>query len=204
VAPSRHCLTAALSVAVLTGSSAHAQTTDPAAWPQFRSPNASGVATGAASPPTEFGPSKNLLWKTALPPGHSSPAIWGNRIFLTSFDVGSKKLEVLGLDRITGQILWRQGIPIEEFEKVHQLSSPATATPARIGAGGPYFASPVAANGRLIIASGDGMVSVLTAGDHLDVLARNDLGEAIRASPALINGVLYIRTPSGLSAFGQK
>jgi outer membrane protein assembly factor BamB len=75
---------------------------------------------------------------------------------------------------------------------------------ARIGAPGPYYASPVAANGRLFVASGEGVVTVLAAGDRLDVLARNDLGEDILASPALVDGTLYIRTASALSAFGQK
>jgi outer membrane protein assembly factor BamB len=74
----------------------------------------------------------------------------------------------------------------------------------RVGAPGPYFSSPVAANGRLIVASGDGVVSVLGTGDRLEVLARNDLGEDILATPAVVGGVLYIRTPSSLSAFGQK
>jgi outer membrane protein assembly factor BamB len=121
---------AALGISLLAASPAGAQTATDAAWPQFRGPNASGIAEAPISPPLEFGPQKNLLWKTLLPAGHSSPAIWGSRIFLTAFDAQTKKLEVIGLDRKTGQILWRQPIPSEEFEKVHQLSSPATATPA--------------------------------------------------------------------------
>lgn len=64
-------------------------------------------------------------------------------------------------------------------------------------------ASPLAASGRVIVTSGDGVVSVLSAGDHLDVLANNDLGEPVAASPAFVDGVLYVRTASGLSAFRQ-
>ena len=74
----------------------------------------------------------------------------------------------------------------------------------RVGAPGLYFSSPVAANGRLIVASGDGVVSVLGTGDRLEILANNDLGEDIRATPAVVGGVLYLRTASGLSAYGQK
>ena len=54
-------------------------------WPQFRGPSASGVGTG--SPPIEWNgeSGKNIRWKTAIPGlGHSSPVIWGDRIFLTS------------------------------------------------------------------------------------------------------------------------
>src|SRR5204862_7162878 len=49
-------------------------------WPQFRGPNASGVAE-ATRLPVQFGPEKNVVWKAALPFGHSSPVIWGDRIF---------------------------------------------------------------------------------------------------------------------------
>lgn len=47
----------------------------PVEWPRFRGPNGSGVAEGN-SQPTTFGPSEKLLWKTAVPPGHSSPVVW--------------------------------------------------------------------------------------------------------------------------------
>ncbi len=103
---------------------------DPANWPQFRGPNGSGVASGDAAPPVEFGPKQHLLWKQSLPPGHSSPSVWGERIFLTTFDPQSQKLELLCLSRKTGAILWRHGAPAEQIEKTHQVSNPATATPA--------------------------------------------------------------------------
>jgi hypothetical protein len=71
-------------------------------WPQFRAPNASGVAASDAAPPVEFGPRKRLIWKQPLPPGHSSPAVWGGRIFLTAFDPESKKLELICTSAKTG------------------------------------------------------------------------------------------------------
>jgi hypothetical protein len=48
---------------------ARAQNTSPPGWSQFRGPNATGIAVTSKAPPTEFGPEKNLLWKTAVPPG---------------------------------------------------------------------------------------------------------------------------------------
>jgi outer membrane protein assembly factor BamB len=99
-------------------------------WPQYRGPGGSGVAADADDPPIEFGPAKHVLWKTALPSGHSSPSIWGGRIFLTTFDKESQKLEVLALDRGNGKILWRRAVPAEGLESVHDISSPATATVA--------------------------------------------------------------------------
>jgi hypothetical protein len=80
----------------------------PPHWPQFHGPGGSGIAEGQQSAPVEFGPEKGLLWKTPLPVGHSSPAIWGNRIFLTGFLPEEKRLETLGLDRGSGRILWRR------------------------------------------------------------------------------------------------
>jgi outer membrane protein assembly factor BamB len=101
-------------------------------WPQFRGPNSSGIAA-AADPPVEFGPGRKLLWKTPLPHGHSSPSIWGDRIFLSAFEKTSRKLEVLAVDRNSGKILWRREAPANEIETVHEVSSPATATPVLDG-----------------------------------------------------------------------
>src|ERR1044072_5233147 len=58
-------------------------------WPQFRGPNASGISD-AKKLPVEFGPEKNVVWKTQLPPGHSSPVIFGDRIFLTGAEGGHR------------------------------------------------------------------------------------------------------------------
>src|SRR5688572_12288995 len=60
-------------------------------WPQFRGPGGLAVADSDANPPVHFGPTTNVVWKTTLPPGHSSPCIWGDKIFLTGVDQG--KLE---------------------------------------------------------------------------------------------------------------
>jgi outer membrane protein assembly factor BamB len=101
-----------------------------AEWPQFRGPNATGVAAPDAAPPLEFGPSKRLLWKQPMPLGHSSPAVWGDRIFLTAFDPASKRLELICVAGKTGAILWRRSAPAGEIEETHQVSNPATASPA--------------------------------------------------------------------------
>jgi len=94
-------------------------------WPQFHGPGGSGIAEGQQAAPVEFGPEKGLLWKTPLPIGHSSPVIWGNRIFLTGFHPEEKRLETLGLDRASGRILWRHPVPAEIIEPVQEVSNPA-------------------------------------------------------------------------------
>ncbi|HEV1287832.1 MAG TPA: PQQ-binding-like beta-propeller repeat protein [Bryobacteraceae bacterium] len=93
-------------------------------WPQFRGPNGTGVADDDAAPPVKFGIAK---WKTPLPVGHSSPVVWGERIFLTTFD---KKLELVCLSAKNGSILWRHAAPATSFEETHAVSNPATASPA--------------------------------------------------------------------------
>jgi outer membrane protein assembly factor BamB len=73
----------------------------------------------------------------------------------------------------------------------------------RLGAVGLYYASPVAGDGKVYAASGRGVVVVFTAGDKFQVLARNDLREPILATPALVDGKIYVRTEKHLYAFGE-
>ena len=71
-----------------------------AQWSRFRGPNGSGVSE-TDNPPTTFGPSSNRLWQAVVPPGHSSPAIWGDHIFLTA--VENNTLVVVALRRRDGR-----------------------------------------------------------------------------------------------------
>src|SRR5258708_1471370 len=100
-------------------------------WPQFRGPNSSGLGVGR--PPVHFGPDQNVLWKSAVGPGLSSPIIWEGRIFLTEFDRENKQLATLCVDRRTGKTVWRRSVAPAQIEKVHAISSPAAATPATDG-----------------------------------------------------------------------
>src|SRR6201991_1740623 len=53
-------------------------------WPQWRGPNGSGVST-EKNLPAEWNANKNIKWKTPIAGrGHSSPVVWGNKIFLTT------------------------------------------------------------------------------------------------------------------------
>ena len=70
------------------------------------------------------------------------------------------------------------------------------------GGGSGYTASPVAADGKVYFSSEDGSVYVLKAGPELEVLAENPMGETLMATPAISDGVLYIRTRGHLVAVG--
>lgn len=99
-------------------------------WPRFRGPNGSGVAETNALPEA-FGPTRNVLWKTALPIGHSSPIVTGDHIFLTAVD--QEKLYTICLNRQTGQIQWRRECPRSRVEQLDKRNSPASPTPATDG-----------------------------------------------------------------------
>lgn len=96
-----------------------------ASWPQFRGPNATGIADGE-HPPVQFGPETNLQWKVKVPPGLSSPVVWGSHVFLTALE--DNQLLTIAYDSGTGRELWRRVAPARKIEACHRFSSPATPT----------------------------------------------------------------------------
>jgi outer membrane protein assembly factor BamB len=65
-----------------------------------------------------------------------------------------------------------------------------------------YFASPVAADGKIYFCSYLGAVVVVQAGDQFKILSQNRIGERINATPALVDGNIYLRTEKHVMAFG--
>ncbi|MDZ4799873.1 MAG: PQQ-binding-like beta-propeller repeat protein [Bryobacteraceae bacterium] len=101
-------------------------------WSQFRGPNSSGIADGNPDLPVEFGPGTNVVWKTALPPGHSSPTIGNDSIFVTA--VENDKLYSISVDRATGRIKWRREAPRPRKQVIERpANSPVSATPVTDG-----------------------------------------------------------------------
>ena len=96
-------------------------------WTGFRGPNGSGVDS-AAGYPVEFSPSKNVVWKTSVPFGQSSPIVIGGRLFLTASD--GDRLLTICMDARTGKELWRREIHRERAHKVFRANDPASPTPA--------------------------------------------------------------------------
>ena len=126
-------------------------------WPQFRGPGASGVAEGRpAAVKWDAQKSVNTRWKTAIPGlAHSSPVVWGNKVFITTAVTSGAKEEtryglygdvapvkddpkhvwkVYALDKLTGQILWER-VAYEGLPKVkrHPKSTHADSTPVTDG-----------------------------------------------------------------------
>ena len=96
-------------------------------WSRFRGPNGSGIST-ATGMPIEFGPQKNLLWRLALPGGHSSPILHGDRIYLTAFR--GDTLVTIAIDRLKGSILWERSAPQVKTKIVDKRNNPASPSPA--------------------------------------------------------------------------
>ena len=66
-----------------------------------------------------------------------------------------------------------------------------------------YFASPIVGDGKIYIAGENGVVVVLEDSDEYKLLAKNDMGDAILATPAIADGNLFIRTRSKLICVGK-
>ena len=107
-----------------------ADTPDPEDWSRFRGPNGSGISASTRVP-AELGPDRNVIWKTELPFGHSSPVLTRDRIFLTA--ARGERLVTICLDRRTGRILWEREAPRARLEKLDSRNGPAGPTPATDG-----------------------------------------------------------------------
>lgn len=130
-------------------------------WPQWRGPGSQGISIEKQLP-TEWAADRNIAWKTELPGGHSSPIVWGNRIFVTAAVEGDvipgakpvghiqegkpwahpdsvsgdrrQTLKVLALDAMTGRILWeRTAYDGAVYDARHKRSSFAAPTAATDG-----------------------------------------------------------------------
>ncbi|MCW5559020.1 MAG: PQQ-binding-like beta-propeller repeat protein, partial [Verrucomicrobiae bacterium] len=96
-------------------------------WTRFRGPNGTGIST-ARTIPTMLGAS-NLVWKTDLSgAAHSSPVLWGNRLFVNTTSGDGGGFVVVCLDADQGDVLWKNDFPLEPFSK-HKFNSFASSSP---------------------------------------------------------------------------
>lgn len=138
-------------------------------------PNASGDITLADGKTT----SETIAWsRTGRGSYMPTPLIYRERLYVLAnngtFDVYNLK---------TGDEIYRQRLPT-------------------IGSG--YSASPVAADGKIYLTNEDGEILVIGAGDKFAHIATNSMGELLMATPALSEGVMYVRSSQSLFAVGKK
>ena len=99
-------------------------------WPRFRGANGTGIQDTRRLP-AELSATRNVLWKTVLPPGYSSPVVSGDRIFVTAYE--GEALLTIALDRATGKERWRRASPRARREKLDARNGPASPTPVADG-----------------------------------------------------------------------
>ena len=81
--------------------------------------------------PSQLDNNQNLIWRVELPPGHSTPCIQGDRIFVTSFIRRAKRFRTTAVSRIDGKILWHKDSPtVKKIERYHSTGSPAAPSPS--------------------------------------------------------------------------
>ncbi len=102
-------------------------------WPGWRGPRGDGTSTETGVP-TRWSATQNIRWKVPVPgKGHSSPVVWGDRLFLTTCLEDKGERVLLCLDRRSGQTLWQRVVLTAPLERKHQLNSYASSTPVTDG-----------------------------------------------------------------------
>jgi len=120
----------------------------------------------------------SILWRyTKSVPYAPSPLSYQGVVYMVN-----ERAVLTALDRDTGEVLKQGRLP---------------------EAPGPYYASPVAADGKIYFVSEAGKVSVLKAGREWEVLASSDLGEKCYATPAIAGRRIYVRTSESLWCFSR-
>ena len=97
-------------------------------WTRFRGPNGTGLSA-AKGIPSEW-TEEDYNWNATLPgQGHSSPVVWGDKVFVLSASAESAERIVMCLDTATGKTVWERRYPSHVHDK-HLKNSFASATPA--------------------------------------------------------------------------
>jgi outer membrane protein assembly factor BamB len=131
-------------------------------------------AKGDITPPEESSATTHLAWSTRRGgPYVPTPIVLGNLLY------------VLANNGVLAAYRARTG------ERVYQQ---------RVATSQSFSASPVAAGGHLYLASEDGDVFVVRAGERFELVATNPIGEVVLATPALANGMIIVRTDRHLLA----
>ena len=160
----------------------------PPDWSRFRGPNGSGLST-ATNVPTEFGHDKNLLWKLPLPPGHSSPILQGDRIYLTA--LRDDTLVTIAIDRSTGKVLWERGAPKVKTVVVDKRNNPASPSPA------------VEENGVYVFFPDYGLIGYDRSGKQLWAMPLGPFNNiyGMGASPVIVGDLVVLACDQSLGSY---
>jgi len=164
------------------------QAAEPPDWSRFRGPNGSGIST-ATKVPTEFGPQKQLLWRLPLPPGHSSPILHNDRVYLTAFR--GDALVTIAIDRTKGQILWERPAPQVKTKIVDKRNNPASPSPA------------VEENGVYVFFPDYGLIAYDASGRELWKMPLGPFNNiyGMGASPVIVGDLLVLACDQSLGSY---
>jgi outer membrane protein assembly factor BamB len=102
-------------------------------WPHWRGPSAQGIVEGKGYP-DRWSETENILWRVPVPGrGHSSPIVWGDRIFLTTATADGSRRSLLSFRRSDGKLLWEVAVPPSPAEKLIAKNSYASSSPTTDG-----------------------------------------------------------------------
>lgn len=146
-------------------------------WKQYARIFELAQNTLVALRPAEQGGAPKVVWeyKRGLP-YVASPLVYRGSVYLVK-DGGIATI----LDAETGKLV-KQG---------------------RARGEGNFYASPVGGDGKIIVASGGGVVTMIEAGRQLEIVSSHDFGERIAATPVIADGRIYIRTEKALYCFAK-
>lgn len=131
-------------------------------WPGWRGPSGDGVSAGKGIP-TKWSSTENIAWRIAVPgEGHSSPIVWGDKVFLTSSLTEKNKRILFCIDRLSGQTVWQRDVVQSPPETIHRLNSRASGTPATDGK--QVYVTFMRAEGNKVIAPNVGSERLITPG----------------------------------------
>ncbi|MEP3481368.1 MAG: PQQ-binding-like beta-propeller repeat protein [Fuerstiella sp.] len=158
-------------------------------WNQWRGPNGLAIAADGNAVPTDFSPSKNVLWSAqVVGAGHSSPTVVGDLVVVTTADSTNQRQAVLGFERATGKPAFTTIVSEGGFPETHPKNTHASPT--------------VCSNGELFFATfhHHNKVEAVAVNQAGKIVWKTDVGAfrpkqylyGYAASPTLHNGKLII------------
>ena len=103
-------------------------------WPAWRGDSAGSGITKETDLPVEWGESRNIRWRVALPErGNSTPVVWGERVFVTQAIQAEHRRTVMCFHRADGRLLWQKGVVYDRPERTHKSNPYCSASPVTDG-----------------------------------------------------------------------
>ncbi|MEM7012405.1 MAG: PQQ-binding-like beta-propeller repeat protein [Verrucomicrobiota bacterium] len=131
-------------------------------WPGWRGPTGDGISA-EKNLPKAWSKTENIAWRAPIDgEGHSSPIVWGDRVFLTTSLTEKNERRLLCLNRLDGKTIWERVVVNSEPESVHRLNSRASGTPTTDGK--LIYVTFMLAKGEMIMAPNVGSERMITPG----------------------------------------